>query len=265
MAAWNHTKSWTDAYYKAYRNFVKAQASSMMGRTEDCADLSMLLIINFAEQEGLPLTFTDNGDIQYSSKQDGQWPAAGWNVEYNRIDVPTGIVGVAPGSGGFPLWETKRVEIPKSIDYTFGNNYTWKNKDEYYTAVKNRIGAKALYHKNTELNPFGPQSGDLLLSKGHAAIVIEAYLPGLPHPKAADTSIKDWVDPDTAETEINVLEYFRDHHGALTEENKTMAHFDYLNHRGEKKPKAELIYYRRVKDAIDDGYWFRKYNSGVLK
>jgi hypothetical protein len=263
MPAWNHTNIWTDDYYEAYRRFVKSKAHLLKGGTEDCADLSMSLIIDFAEQNGLPLTFTDDRNLQYSSKRDGQWPSAGLNVEYSIIPVPTG--GVTVDASGGPVWETGLLKIPQQFDYYFGDNCVWKNKGEYYAAVKRRIGASALFSKNTEPISTAPRSGDLLLSKGHAAIVMDAYLPGLPHPKAADSSIESWVNPETAAKEVHVLEYFRDNHGVINEENKTKAHFDYLNHRGEKKPKAELIYYRRVEDAVADGFSFRRYNSSVLR
>lgn len=264
MSAWNQINRWSDAYYQGYRNYVKSNASKLKGSQEDCADLSMLLIINFAEQEALPLTFTDNQGILYSSNAGGQNPSSGMHIQYEKTDVmlPTG--GITINSFGQPTWAYAPLELPSGIIYS-GDNLTWKNKDEYYSAIKQRINAEALFNNNTEMNPFGPQSGDLLLSDSHAGLVIDSYPPGVPHPKAGDSSIKSWVDPATALQEVNVLEYFRDNHGMINDENKTKVHFDYLNHRGEKKPKAELIYFRRAMDAIADGFEFRKYKSGVLR
>ncbi|GEM_PF-2243152 len=263
MAAWNHTNNWTNEYYKAYRKYVTANASSMKGREEDCADLSMLLIVNFAAQEGLPLTFTDNNDIRYSSKEGGQIPEGGTHLTYEKVYVPSPFPPNPGTYRGGPPWGYTTVDVPNGIMIS-RNNYKWSNKDEYYKAVINRISAKALYHKNTEVNPLGPQAGDLLLSDGHAGLVINSYPPGVPHPKAADTGINSWVDQATALKEVNVLEYFRDNHGVLNDENKAKNHFDYLNHRGSKKPKAELIYFRRAEDAQKDGFEFRKYNYRVL-
>jgi hypothetical protein len=236
----------------------------MKGREEDCADLSMLLIIMFAAQEGLPLTFTDNQGIRYSSKLSGQDPEGGMHIKYKKTDVmlPTG--GVTFNHSNELTWESAPLEVPSGVIYS-STNYTWKNVEEYYTAIKQRINAEALFNNNTEVNPLGPQAGDLLLSDSHAGLVIDSYPPGLSHPKASDSSIKSWVDPATALKEVNVLEYFRDNHGVINHENKTKVHFDYLNHRGEKKPKAELIYYRRAEDARADGFEFRKYNSRVLR
>ncbi|MEZ5425759.1 MAG: hypothetical protein R2747_05805 [Pyrinomonadaceae bacterium] len=262
MPAWNHTQTWTIGHYDAYRKYVKFNAPTLKGRVEDCADLSMLLMVEFAASQGLPLTFTDNQGIRYSSKDSGQYPKSGFSVHYDSVDVPTG--GVSVGPRGEVGWEYSRVQIP-NIDYTFGSEYSWKNKDEYYTAVKNRINSGVLYEKNTVVNNHGPQSGDLLLSDSHAGLVIDSYPPGVGHPKAGDTTIKSWVDQETALREINVLEYFRDNHGVINEENRLKVHFDYLNHRGSKKPKAEIIYFRRAEDARNDGFEFRQYNSSVLR
>lgn len=262
MAAWNHTSSWTDTYYDAYRKYVNASASAMKGREEDCADLSILLIVEFAAREGLPLTFIDNQGIYYSSRDEGQSVDKGMHLTYDRIDIPTG--GVTVNSRGDFAWQTAPLEIPKGFIYS-SFNYTWRTKDEYYTAVKNRINAGVLFEKNTEVNPFGPQAGDLLLSDSHAGLVIDSFPVGVAHPKAADTSIQSWVDQATALKEVNVLEYFRDNHGVINEDNKLKAHFDYLNHRGKKKPKAELIYFRRAEDALADGFQFRRYNAMVLR
>ncbi|MBS1795385.1 MAG: hypothetical protein JSS81_16125 [Acidobacteria bacterium] len=261
MPAWNHTKTWTPGYYADYRKYVKFNAPTMKGRLEDCADLSMALIVDFAAREGLPLTFTDNSDIRYSSWANGQNPASGIHMQYDRINVPTG--GVTIGPGGQPQWMTAPVEIP-GVSIHFGTNYTWSNKDQFYDAVKNRINAEALFNYNTEASSLGPQSGDLLLSSEHAGLVIDALPAGVPHPKAADMTIASWVDPATALRQVNVLEYFRDNHGNINDENRIFVHFDYLNHRGSQKPKAELIYFRRAVDAVNDGFQFRRYSANVL-
>ena len=170
MPAWNHTDSWNDGYYDAYRKYVKFNAPAMKGRLEDCADLSMLLIVEFAALYGLPLTFTDNREVIYSSRAASQNPTSGMNLTYTRTDVnvPTGGVTFMPGGG--LGWETAPLDIPSGFKYAGDKNYTWINKAEYYLAIRNRINAKALYYYNTEPNPRGPQSGDLLSSKGSRRI-----------------------------------------------------------------------------------------------
>jgi hypothetical protein len=48
MAAWKHFQFWTDRLYEVeYRKFVMDNAAHFEGRTEDCADISMLLLIEF--------------------------------------------------------------------------------------------------------------------------------------------------------------------------------------------------------------------------
>jgi hypothetical protein len=41
-------------------------------------------------------------------------------------------------------------------------------------------------------------------------------------------------------------------------------HFDYLNHRGVDKPKAELIYFASARQPRDEGFEFRMYGAKVL-
>jgi hypothetical protein len=50
-------------------------ATNYEGDTRDCADLSVLLIIEFAAESGLPLTFYDNAGVRYISKAERQSPA----------------------------------------------------------------------------------------------------------------------------------------------------------------------------------------------
>lgn len=263
MSAWNHTSEWNEEYYQTYRRYVTANAPAMKGREEDCADLSMLLIVNFAAEKGLPLTFADNQDIYYSSNRDCQFPPNGMHIHYGRVGIPTHMTINPSSQFSAPSFAYSNFEFPDGIIYS-NKNYTWKNKEEYYFAIRQRINANALYSKNTVKNYFGPQAGDLLLSNSHAGLVINTYHPGVPHPRASDENIKPF-DKAAAEKEVHVLEYFRDNHGMLNNENKTKYHFDYLNHRGKKKPKAELIYFRRAEDAVTDGFEFRQYSNTVLQ
>jgi hypothetical protein len=69
MAAWKHYKFWTDHLYDAlYRKYVMDNAAKYEGYTEDCADLSLFLLIDFAAENGLPLTFYDNAGVRYISR-----------------------------------------------------------------------------------------------------------------------------------------------------------------------------------------------------
>src|SRR5690349_17714009 len=75
MSAWKHTQYWTPALYDAYRASVPPQARQMMGRTEDCADLSLLLLVEFAAANGLTVSFHDTKGTLYCSKATGAFPA----------------------------------------------------------------------------------------------------------------------------------------------------------------------------------------------
>jgi hypothetical protein len=75
MAAWNHYADWSPATYDNYRRTVQRTAPSYKGSTEDCADLSIKLIVDFAASNGLSLTFKDNVGGGYCSKSSQQWHA----------------------------------------------------------------------------------------------------------------------------------------------------------------------------------------------
>jgi hypothetical protein len=74
MAAWKHFAYWDIDKYRQYRSYVEAKALRYKGRTEDCADISILLLIDFASEQGLPLTFWDNNQVRYPSKGTRQTP-----------------------------------------------------------------------------------------------------------------------------------------------------------------------------------------------
>src|SRR5262245_9823694 len=159
MAAWKHFRNWNDTAYQSYRKHVEARAPQFRGRNEDCADLSMLLLIEFAAKEGLPVTLEDNDNNQYSSRES----------------------------------ETVYYKGGQAGKYMFANlakrSVTWRDSAEFYDAVKRRIGAEALWKENTEVNYGAPVAGDLLLNKSHCALVFRVYPPGVRHPKSNDFEI----------------------------------------------------------------------------
>jgi hypothetical protein len=64
VAAWKHYAYWTEHVYDAkYRKYVMHHAARYEGDTNDCADLSLILLIEFAAANGLPLTFSDNAGV----------------------------------------------------------------------------------------------------------------------------------------------------------------------------------------------------------
>ena len=234
MAAWKHWNYWNDEWYKKYRQSVEKTAPTFRGRKEDCTDLSMTLIIEFAAKNGLPLTFVGNEGTRYISKGTRQTPKdrRGWlrTLTWNSLSSQ--------------------------------DNFRF-----YLSAVLRRIDANVLFDFNTEVNLDGPEPGDLMLSRKHAALVFATYPPGTPHPKAVDKSIPDFPGPEKAAAELDQLEYFRDTKNRSGTPAKDVRHFDYLNHRGDGKPvkqKAELIYFASVKEMTGLRYEFREYNDTVL-
>ena len=89
MAAWRHFRYWSGRLYDIeYRDFVTRRAPRYRGRTDyDCADVTLLLLIEFAAREGLPVTFWDNDEVRYPSKGGRQTPAARFfNKTWNTVE-----------------------------------------------------------------------------------------------------------------------------------------------------------------------------------
>ena len=241
MPAWKHSEvnDWTAwETYQNYRKYVASKASSFRGREEDCADLSMSLLIDFAADQGLPLTFEDNAGRRYISK------ASGVVIPYTHQNPHV----VVSGQG-------------------------WTTKEEYRRWVLNRIGVHSLWTRNTVVNKAGPEQGDLMIiyknggERHHTALVYRVYAAAEKHAKTDDKGIPNFPGGDAAEKQLDVTEYFR---GTLGTDGATKTrlpdgnvHIDFLNHRSVKKPKAELIYYAETKQLTDEGFQFRQYNSKV--
>jgi len=234
MAAWTHSKNWSPQKYLEYRKFVSNKAEDLEGTTDDCADISMSLLLDFAADNELPVTFYDNAGVRYISKATGQ-------------------------VGGTRL--------------TGHRNLTWKNKTEYTKAVKDRIGSKSLFTQNMEPNPNGPEPGDLMISRDHTALVYRVTPAGMVHPLASkfrpstskDVSLIPLFPGDVQAThERSQTQYFRtepEPYGPIVSQD---LHFDYLNHRGSHKPEAELIMYASGPAMKKDGFQFKKYRRHVL-
>ena len=250
MAAWKHdnTKGWTDDIYLAYRKFAAALAPTFRGQHEDCADLSMMQLINFAASNGLPLTFVDNAGVRYISKAEGA---------ILRFSV-----------------------LGKRSILSDDSDFTWSTREKYTSVVQRKIGVEALWEHNTTENPKGPMPGDLMIAfhrKGgflwatrhHAALVYTVYPAGSSHPKQNDKGVPDFPGPDDAMKQTNVTEYFKgtvdDDSGAtVSRQPDGDVHFDYLNSRGDAKRNAELIYFANARQIADDNFEFRVYSSNVL-
>ena len=233
MPAWKHFAVWNDALYEEYRAYVKTAAPQLRWRSEDCADLSISLLIDFAAKRGLEVTFADNDQNYYMSRARG---------------------------------------APVLDPY-----FRWNSKEQFSEVVKRKIGVSSLWKQNTEKNEDGPMPGDLMMRyqdfRGgyhHAALVYQTYLPGILHSKWNEKLVPDFPGAAMAEREYIITEYFRgttggDAGATLYRVSDFDKHFDYLNHRGEAKPLAELLYFANARQIQEEGFEFRKYNSIVLK
>jgi hypothetical protein len=243
MAAWNHTASWSDELKTAYRKVVASTAPTKAGNQGlDCADLSNSLLIEFAANNGLPLRFKDNDDVEYVSRFEGQTPYRENPITGNR-------------------W-----------------GKTWSSKDEYLNAVVDRIGTKAMAEKNLDPDDRGSiQAGDLMIAftknLHHTALVYRVYAPGEPHPYAGRADLPDFPGDEEAVQRADQWRYFR---GTILEEKNDRVlrltrnpdndtHVDYLNYRSTRKDRAELIYFANVRQMRADGFKFRWYSDYVFK
>ena len=225
MAAWRHGAYWGSATYQAYRNYVTETAPRYRARRDlDCADMSLTLLIEFAAANGLSVTLRSDDGTRFISKGTRQAPTAYLSAH---------------------------------------KTYSWSNKEEYLRAVINRLNAKSVFSQNTEINPIGPQPGDLMCKPDHTALVFKVYPPGLDHPRASDVTIPIFPGSFIAARQLTQTEYFRTDHSAA----KPTTHFDYLNHRGEGTPvkqAAELIYFADAPEMQLAGFQFRQYSARVL-
>src|SRR4051794_7385047 len=120
MAAWMHSdiNGWNGDRYAEYRSFVAAKAPDLRGRKEDCADLSMMLLIQFAADKMLTVSFEDSRGTLYISKAEGA--IKGYGTRYGAtLDTDLGL----------------------------------RTPDEFTTMVQRKIDVAALWERNTLQNP----------------------------------------------------------------------------------------------------------------
>lgn len=249
MPAWNATSTWDLKSKGGYRQYVSSHAEAYRWQTQDCADLSMSLLIDYAEDNKLPLTFRNDDGWIYSSREDG----SKWASESAFMKGSTNIAA-------------------------------WKNKDEYKEAVWEHINVRDLWLYNTAVTNAGlfmPSPGDLLMiyekgwvgaSRHHCALIYRTYAPGAAHPKENDMKVPNFPGGQTATNQGYVTEYFRGdtylgQEGTFTFSRRPGKdwHFDYLNHRGVDKKNAEILYFANAKDFKRYGFEFRMYTDDVLK
>lgn len=218
-----------------YRNYVDAEAPRLKGRKEDCANLSMTLLIDFAAQNQLPVTFHDNNWNIYCSKASRQWMDDPSNTKtWRNKDEFMKVVYSRIGS---PNLKINTFEV-KDLNDIWSGDLIWKMdeaKDEH-----------------------------------HTALVFNVLQAGQRHPRQLDPTIPNLPSPKVAAQQTNTLEYFATERTAgplfaCSPKSLMEVHIDYLNHRGEGNPKkeqAELIYFRSAKELLAQGLQFRRYSGG---
>jgi hypothetical protein len=187
--------------------------------------------------------------------------------DYDCSKVSSLFIIQFASSHGLPLtlWNTKQVRYiskakrstPKRFDC-----YSWDNIGGYLYAVHRRIDARALFEQNTIENSNGPELGDLLLNRGHAAIVFAVYKNGQKHPLASEygKSIPPFPGEKKAFEDKEGTCYFR----TDPREAQEGVFIDYLNHRDSGKPKKELIYYASVEEMRSLSFEIRMFKDGVV-
>lgn len=168
----------------------------------------------------------------------------------------------------------------------FENDEQWENKDEFKSAVQDRIGTEALWYYNTLLNPHSfPAPGDLIIryryqSGGvgravariptlyHTALVYAVYPPGVGHPRESDQRIPDFPGNSQAVKEVHQTIYFRGtvdpKTGATVSRKPDLdAHVDLLNWRSTRKGWSELILFANAYQIIREGFQFCRWAWSV--
>jgi hypothetical protein len=219
----------------AYRKFAQTSAPSLKGRKEDCADLSIMVLINFAQSNALPLSFYDVDDWLYASKANS--PIG----PFRKFGLP---------------WFTKE-------NYTRIVQQNIQTKSLYQRNTVINVAGPQIGDLMMRYTTFLG-----ITRKHHTALVFAVYPPGKPHPRENDKSLPSFPGDDAAMAQFNVIEYFK---GTVDSDGKTAhrrpdkdIHFDYLNSRGDDKRNSELIYYVNAAQLRDDGFEFRQYSPDVL-
>jgi hypothetical protein len=228
LAAWKHTNWWNDRWKKKYRQFVASKAKQYMGRPEDCADLTMLVLIDFAEKNGLFLTFWRNDGCIYISKSCKFGNAKSFkDTVFDKV-------------GSHALFNTE------GKSYNTGPNK--KIEDVLPGDVYVQEGhARLVVHV---AQPDALSTGQTRYKKKDGTQYV-----------GAKKGIWSW-NKKSAEENPDHLEWIYD------ERSTEGYRIDYLNHYGSSRPKAEMQYNRLYSDFPEGGVFrawgedvFRNYEN----
>ncbi len=179
MPAWETKRKWTDEYVEGYRLYVSTSAPFKRGAgPEDCADLSMSLLIDFASSFELPLTFKNEDGWIYLSEGTHAAKVGRTSLTLRNFFDPR-----AEGAG----------------------SASWEDKEEFRQAIWKHMNVRDLWNHNTRPTNLGrPRPGDLMMRYGggnhHCALVYQVYPPGRSHPEEKNKSIPDYPGDSQART-----------------------------------------------------------------
>jgi hypothetical protein len=225
MAAWSHYTDWSPSTYRIYRRTVARTASSYKGRTEDCADLSTGLIVDFASTNGLSLTFKDNIGRGYCSKASQEWHALpGHRLSWSSKEEYYNAIKRRLDARALWNWNTVRnPHGPEPGDLILKPDHACLVFAVYPPGVRH------------------PKSRDSTIPVFPGAVKAAAQFNVLEYFRDGEGQT---IGPPVSATRFDYL----NHRGQGIP----------------VKQKAELIYYASVNDPDFKGFEFRMYNNTVL-
>lgn len=249
LAAWKHTNWWNDGWKQKYRNFVSQHAKDYVKRPEDCATLTVMLLVDFAAKNGLPVTLRGQGGCLWISKSCQFWK--GKDDFYQRVTKG------GKGQRGVHSYEV------------FNHNTGPDKKDE--AILSGDVGTK-LGHAFLVVNAMKPG----VLSAGQ-----QRNLPTTsPAPTSQPTTARRPTSQPTTATagvitakpwvqkwdEVYAYSHPEKHFFIYSPSSTKEVRIDYLNHSGvgKRTAVAEIKYNRLVSELKAAGFHFRFWHRIVF-
>ncbi len=235
MSAWIHSQFWSCSMYAEYRKFVQLNAEGYMGDRHDCADLSMLLLIDFAAGRGLPVTLTDLNDVHYISKGERQSPTSLISSKKwaNRDEYANAVMARLNAKALLTKNVIPNPQGPQPGDLMLKGDHA---------AIVYQVYPPGVSHPRS--SQFGEPDANTC-----------GRIPKFP-------------GNDIAKTQLDRLIYFRSeppqYPVCTSDDGCDIAHIDFLNHRGFGKENAELMLFAEVPELQKAGFDFFMYSSDVL-
>jgi hypothetical protein len=180
-AAWIHRNKWNDYFYEKYRAATALAAPGGRGTKDvDCADLSIKSLIDFAADNGLPVTFLDVSGFLYCSLASVPWGMLHRIRTRPWFDKEAFLGVVRDFIRTKSLYKHNTVENPSGPK---PGDLMIRYKERFYGAVNQRMT--------------------------HTALVFGTYPPGTPSPMEKNVAIPDFPGDDEARKQFNQTQYFR--------------------------------------------------------